>query len=126
MKVIKPKSAPDSPYKLLIWDTAGAERLTMRNFTRNFFKRAHGIIICFDLSDLDSFESVPRWINGIREICETDIPLLLIGNKSDLRDCRGVLREEAEQLADEHNMVYIETSARDNINLDMAFAEIAD
>ena len=67
------------------------------------------------------------WLKAVRENCEAELPrLLLIGNKSDLRDSRVVLREEAEQLADEHKMVYIETSARDNTNLDMAFEEIAD
>ena len=63
------------------------------------------------------------WLKAVRENCEAELPrLLLIGNKSDLRDSRVVLREEA----DEHNMVYIETSARNNTNLDMAFEEIAD
>ena len=51
---------------------------------------------------------------------------MLVGTKCDLREGRTVLREEAEQLADENNMLYYETSAKDNINVKEAFAEMID
>ena len=84
------------------------------------------MIICFDLTRVETFESVGQRIEDIRMHCEAGTTKLLIGTKCDLIDQRKVLREEAEQFADEHDMIYCETSAKGNINVQAAFEEMID
>ena len=50
-----------------IWDTAGQERF--KQLTYNFYKKAEGIIICFDLTDKNTYENVQKWIEGINTHC---------------------------------------------------------
>ena len=50
----------------------------------------------------------------------------LVGNKVDLEDKRIINKEEANKFAEEHNLPYIETSAKDGINIDELFDESID
>ena len=84
------------------------------------------MMICFDLTKPKTFQSVRRWVTAVEQNCEEGIATMLIGTKCDLTDDRAVTREEAEQLAAEHNMTYFETSARGNINIQEAFSEMID
>lgn len=52
--------------KLQIWDTAGQERF--RTITVSYFKGAHGIILCYDVTDRDTFENVRHWIEQIKKV----------------------------------------------------------
>ena len=83
-------------------------------------------MICFDLTKPKTFQSVRRWVTAVEQNCEEGIATMLIGTKCDLTEDRAVTREEAEQLAAEHNMTYFETSARGNINIQEAFSEMID
>ena len=50
--------------KLQIWDTAGQERF--RTITVSYFKGAHGIILLYDVTDMETFESIRNWIQQVR------------------------------------------------------------
>ena len=52
--------------RLQIWDTAGQERF--RTITVSYFKGAHGIILCYDVTDRDTFENVRHWIEQIKKV----------------------------------------------------------
>ncbi|XP_063726495.1 uncharacterized protein LOC134854249 [Symsagittifera roscoffensis] len=84
-----------------IWDTAGQSRF--RSITSSYYRGAHAVAVVFDLTSRKSFSSVPSWINDVRGMAKTDIPVLLIGNKSDLEVMREVTTVEAQTLADHHN-----------------------
>ena len=101
--------------KLQLWDTAGHERF--RTITTSYYRGAHGIAIVFDLSDRQTFEHVERWLEEINKYAKENVMRFLIGNKSDLVDKREVNYEEVRVLANKLNIYYVETSAKNNINI---------
>ena len=107
--------------KLQIWDTAGQEKF--KAITKAYYRGAHGILVVFDIANQDSFSHTESWIESIRE-ANTEIDILLIGNKADLP--RQVSREDAQALADKFNIKYYETSAKENENVSKAFEDLAE
>merc|ERR1712224_1087215 len=86
---------------------------------------AHGIIIVYDVTDLDSFNNVKQWLKEIdRYACE-NVNKLLVGNKSDLQDKRAVAQAEAKAFAEELGVQFLETSAKNSINVEDAFMTMA-
>jgi len=109
--------------KLQIWDTAGQERF--QNITTSYYRGAHCIILVYDITQLDTFEHVHKWYRQIREHSNSNVQILLVGNKSDLASSRQVPFENAEQMAQNLGMTVFETSAKDATNVDQAFHHIA-
>ena len=105
--------------KAQIWDTAGQERY--KAITRMYYKGAKGALIVFDLSSKNTFQNVEKWYNEIKKTADPNINLILIGNKSDLKDKRQISTEEGENKAKEMNVAYLETSALNCDNVDKAF-----
>ena len=99
-----------------IWDTAGQERF--RTLTHSFYKQGHGIIIAFAVNDIGTFQSVQTWLNSIKEHADPNVIKILVGNKCDLEGERKVSYEEANKLAQENNMHYYDTSAKNDMNID--------
>ena len=93
-----------------IWDTAGQERF--KTITYSFYKRAQGVLIAFDVTNRESFENVKNWVDSIENYAKEDIQKVLIGNKIDLTEQRKVTKQEAQNLADDHDIPYFETSAK--------------
>ena len=69
-------------YEIKIWVSCGQERL--HSITFNYYKNADGILLVYDLSDHDTFSTLQRWLDSINEICDIDIPVVIVGNKMDL------------------------------------------
>ena len=105
--------------KVQIWDTAGMERY--RSITSAYYKGAKGVIIVYDICREKSFENVDKWIEDFKSKADEDTVILLIGNKNDLDDKREVNKEEAELKAQKNKFAFMETSAKDNNNVDKAF-----
>ncbi len=108
--------------KLQIWDTAGQERF--RTITSSYYRGAHGIMVVFDLTDESSFKNVEKWFIEIDRYGNDQVCRILIGNKADLTNKRVVSRERAETFAIQNGMEYIETSAKKNHNVNLAFEAI--
>lgn len=72
----------------------------------------------YDITDRDSFERCKYWFEEARRHSSLNTKLLLVGNKSDLETKRRVTREEGEALAADLKMPFVETSARDNVNIE--------
>lgn len=111
--------------KLHIWDTAGQEQF--RSVIQNYYRNAIGIIVVFDVTDMESFRHVERWINEYR-INSNNVysEIVLVGNKVDLENVRCVSSEEAIQLAKRHQILYIETSAKTSQNVNETFRIITE
>ncbi|OXB62808.1 hypothetical protein ASZ78_008026 [Callipepla squamata] len=111
---------------LQIWDTAGQERY--RSIARSYFRKAHGVLLLYDISSQSSFLSVRQWIEDI-EGAGTALPLMLVGNKSDLRaglpETAGVCTAQGQRLAMAHNCLFCETSAKDGTNVVEAVLHLA-
>ena len=53
-----------------------------------------GCLIVYDITNDNSFESVNKWLNELKESGDSDINVMLVGNKSDLKHLRAVKTEE--------------------------------
>ena len=109
--------------KLQIWDTAGQERF--KTITTSYYKGAHAILIVFDITDHDSFDHIRNWMADIDKFAKEGVLRILVGNKCDLQNERKVSVEEAKQIANKYGIEYIETSAKDTINIDDLFISTA-
>ena len=121
-EVIK-KMKDGNEMKIIIWDTAGQERF--HSISSGTIKNSQGIIVCFALNDRSSFDNVLTWLQDVREI-SSKIPIVLFGNKCDLIEERKVTNEEAKEFADNNEIIYFETSAKDNINIREGFEKISE
>lgn len=110
--------------KLQIWDTAGQERF--RTITSSYYRGAHGIIVVFDVTDQVSYNNVKQWLKEIERYACENVNKLLVGNKSDLDDKRQVAQETAKEFAEDLQISYIETSAKNATNVDETFIKIAE
>ncbi|KAJ3655146.1 hypothetical protein Zmor_014284 [Zophobas morio] len=107
-------------FEILLIDTAGQEGYEM--LTRSFFDSANIILVCFDVTNTDSFYNVKeKWLREI-EVCPSAVKIL-VGTKSDLRNDPEtidklnansklfVTKTVAKNFAKVHNMKYVECSA---------------
>ena len=105
--------------KVHIWDTAGNERF--KSITINYYRSSHGFIYVYDITSKESFENLDMWINLTNENCGTNAINFLVGNKSDLEKEREVTKEEGEEFAKKYDLIFIETSAKNNDNVGKLF-----
>jgi len=84
-----------------------------------------GILLVYDVTDRNSFNSVQNWVNQIQQSADAQVSRILIGNKCDMEDERQVSRQDGEQLAAMLGIQFFETSAKDDLNVEEAFVTIA-
>jgi small GTP-binding protein len=96
--------------KLQIWDTGGQERFS--SIRPMYYRGSLGGLLIFDLTSYESFEHLPQWIEEVRSNVKADIPLLLVGNKSDLLNERALSIEEINNFTNKFNLYYMEASAK--------------
>jgi len=109
--------------KLQIWDTAGQERF--RTITSSYYRGAHGIIVVYDITDAQTFASVKQWLSEIERFACENVNRLLVGNKCDMKDKRKVESATAKEFADSLGIPFIETSAKNALNVEVAFTTMA-
>jgi len=107
--------------KVQIWDTAGQERF--RAITRGYYRGAVGALIVYDITKAQSFKNVEKWLQELGEHADSDIVIMLVGNKTDLKASREVATDDAKKFAQKSNLLYIETSALDGENIQLAFQQ---
>ncbi|KAH8145770.1 uncharacterized protein LAJ45_10247 [Morchella importuna] len=108
--------------KAQIWDTAGQERY--RAITSAYYRGAVGALLVYDISKHTTYENVTRWLKELRDHADSNIVIMLVGNKSDLRHLRAVPTDDAKNFAAENHLSFIETSALDASNVELAFQNI--
>lgn len=114
----------NSSLKLQIWDTAGQERY--RTITSTYYKGVHGIILVYDVTNRQTFDEITTWFLEVDKYTTGPVPMLLIGNKSDLGENREVSKEEGKILADSLGIQFLETSAKDATNVEEAFLSLSE
>lgn len=85
--MMKKLSVVDTRVNLAIWDTAGQERF--HALGPIYYRDAHGAVLVYDITDVDSFQKVKVWVKELRRMVGGDICLVIAGNKIDLErfDC---------------------------------------
>lgn len=96
--------------KLQMWDTAGQERF--RTITSSYYRGAHGVIIVFDVGERRSFDNLVMWMGEVERYAKPGVPMILVGNKTDLVERREVEEAEAKAFADSRGLSYVEVSAK--------------
>ncbi|MFX0096250.1 MAG: Rab family GTPase [Candidatus Hodarchaeota archaeon] len=110
--------------KLQIWDFGGEERF--RRLLPSFCKGASGALVLFDLTRFPTFLHLNEWLDLIRDNT-SNIPLVLAGSKADLANMRVVDREQIAELTRKYNIEhYYEVSAKDGMNIEVVFTQIAE
>ncbi|KAM9956351.1 hypothetical protein ACTFIR_003064 [Dictyostelium discoideum] len=109
--------------KLQIWDTAGQERF--RTITTAYYRGAMGILLVYDVTDEKSFGNIRNWIRNIEQHATDSVNKMLIGNKCDMAEKKVVDSSRGKSLADEYGIKFLETSAKNSINVEEAFISLA-
>jgi small GTP-binding protein len=109
--------------KFQIWDTAGQERF--KSITTSYYRGVIGIMLIYDVSNKETFNNIDNWISDINKFAPPEVLIVLVGNKSDSNK-RQVMIEEGINKANNLGIPFIETSAKDNINIEKPFEIIAD
>ncbi|NXN31238.1 RB11A protein, partial [Nycticryphes semicollaris] len=97
--------------KAQIWDTAGQERY--RAITSAYYRGAVGALLVYDIAKYLTYENAERWLKELQDHADANIVIMLVGNKSDLRHLRA-----------KNGLSFLETSALDSTNVEMAFHNI--
>ncbi|CAB1421332.1 unnamed protein product [Pleuronectes platessa] len=106
-----------------ILDTAGQEDYAA--IRDNYFRSGEGFLLLFSITEHESFTATSEFREQILRVKEEEaIPLLLVGNKSDLEERRQVSADEATAKASEWGVQYVETSAKTRANVDKVFFDL--
>ncbi|XP_051170443.1 ras-related protein Rab-1A [Leptopilina boulardi] len=109
--------------KLQIWDTAGQERF--RTITSSYYRGAHGIIVVYDCTDQETFNNVKQWLEEIERYACDNVNKLLVGNKCDLHTKKVIEFSTAKEYAEQLEIPFLETSAKNAMNVEQAFMTMA-
>lgn len=107
---------------LAIWDIGGQE--FFQKFHPEYYKGSEGALVVCDVTNFRSFENLPKWVKGFREVVGNKFVIFVV-NKIDLQQ----IEVQEEHI---HNMVkrfphsrYKFTSAKDGTNTNDTFIELA-
>ncbi|XP_062503253.1 ras-related protein Rab-13-like [Corticium candelabrum] len=120
---LKTVDVGDKRVRMQIWDTAGQERF--ETLTTQYYRKAQGILLVYDVTSGRSFKNVRRWLASIEENASQNIKRLIVGNKSDMLVGREVTVKQGKQLASEYKLPFMEVSALKNTNVSEAFGALA-
>ena len=112
--------------RIKIWDTAGQEQF--QSLTKSFFRNAQGIMVVYDVTNVETFENIKYWTQSIKTYMGSDIDkisVIIIGNKIDSPE-REVKKEDAKSFSNQLNYQYFETSAKTGENVDEAVKFLAE
>ncbi|XP_028414654.1 uncharacterized protein LOC114537759 isoform X2 [Dendronephthya gigantea] len=114
---------------LQLWDTAGQERF--RSIAKSYFRKVDGVLLLYDVTCEASFVNIRDWMSTIEESSQKKVPIMLCGNKCDLRDeflmegKKVISTESGQRLAKHYDALFIETSAKDGSRIEEACKELA-
>lgn len=102
----------DQIIQIKLWDTAGQE--IFHSLTKNFYRKADGIIIVYDITNKESFERIQDWVKSVYDNIDTykEIQMIIVGNKIDLEERREVSKEEGLKIGKYFEIDFFEASAK--------------
>ena len=81
-------------------------------------------MLVYDITQHATFDNLECWLKGLREHSDSNIVVMLVGNKVDLRHLRVVTLEEGQELAEREGLYFMETSALESTNVETAFKNV--
>lgn len=108
--------------KYFVWFS---EESVSRTITTSYYRVSDVVILVFDTTDENSFKNIRNWLDDVRAYAHENVDIMLVGNKVDLEDKRQVDHNTAKNFANEHLLPYMETSARNGLNVDNVFSTIS-
>ena len=95
-------------------------------FHNSHYRRAIGALVVYDLGKRSSFDNCEKWIQDVKEQADPDITIMLVGNKLDKAEQSGreVTEAEGREFAASQKILFKETSALENTNVEGAFVEL--
>jgi small GTP-binding protein len=120
-KIIQTRSG--GSVKFQIWDTAGQEKY--RSLAPMYYRGAAAAIVVYDITRADTFKTLRSWVDELRAQGPKDIAIAVAGNKADMSDAREIDTKTGKEFAEEIGAIFMETSAKDSLNVDEVFVGIA-
>ncbi len=114
----------ENKMNFIIWDIGG-QSFQMAPYRARFYNGANAALIVVDRTRPDHLKSVEKWYNDIKSSIPKNIPIVIVGNKSDLSDDIVISKEEIRDMAKKFDFHYILTSAKTGENVNDAFLYIA-
>lgn len=115
--------------KVQVWDAAGNDQFRSM-ISPDYYKAAHGVMIVYDITNQSSFEHVQYWKEQVDELCAADVPIVVVGNKTDLVDAHMVSlrvpQEDEDRLSSKLGVPFCSASAKSGEGVDKAFAAMVD
>jgi small GTP-binding protein len=99
----------DTTLRIVLFDTVGQEKLV--SLRKRYYTGAHGAVVVFDVTRKETYEHIENWIKEVRERCP-DVPIIIVGNKTDLEDERVVSYDEVIKKWGEEGYTILESSAK--------------
>lgn len=110
--------------KFDIWDTAGQERY--HSLAPMYYRGAQAAVVVYDVTNVKTFNRAINWVKELRQQANSQIIMVLAGNKADMAgDKRAVTSEEGQTFAEDNNLIFIETSAKTGMNVGEIFMSVA-
>ena len=114
----------DQDVRLILYDTAGQEKF--RSLIPMYIREAQIILLIYDISDRESFDSMPKWLTEVMDVKNSESVFALIGNKIDLENERKITKEQGEKFCKENNInEFMESSAKTGVNAQNIFIKAA-
>jgi small GTP-binding protein len=116
---VKMVDVDDTRVKLVIWDIAGQDGFAQ--LRKAYYQNAMGAFFVFDTTRPETLESVDEWFDALFGVTNK-IPMVILENKIDLES--AIPKETIEKIAKKYDVVFVRTSAKEDMNVEEAFQEI--
>ena len=104
-------------------DTGGQEEYNALN--RQYYTKADCCLLVYDITNENSFSAIEDfYVKEIKDLCKENIKVILVGNKTDLKDERKISKKDGAKLAQKYNFMFKETSCEYNSNVADVFETI--
>lgn len=91
---------------------AGQE--AFKSITRSYYRGSIGAILMYDITSRTSFNNLSKWVDETKNYANENLTIMLVGNKKDIKQKREISTIEARSFADDHQMLFVECSAKNH------------
>lgn len=112
-------------YQLKVWDTGGHDRFQF--LIKSYFRNLTAVVIVYDITNIRSYDNIEGIIRNYKRYSDNpNIPMLILGNKTDLEKKREISHANGKYLADKHDCAFLECSARNHHNIENIYFTLID